>query len=86
MGFMLRGIAVSEGIGFGHARLVTNTTLNLSDYTQQPESPEIELSRFDKAIKTVETELVELQSSSALTLPEEFSMFLLLRSILSMVR
>lgn len=76
-GFMLKGIAVCEGVSVGKARLVTNATLKLSDYTQVPESLETELSRFDNAVSLVQTELADLQSSAA-QLPEEFSMFLTL--------
>lgn len=79
--FILRGIGVSDGICIGRARLITNATLSLSDYTHMPESIDAELARFDQAIDTVRAELKELQNSAA-NLPNEFSMFLMLHRML----
>ena len=81
MTFVLRGIPVSEGIGIGKARLITNSTLSLSDYTHIPESIEAELERFDLTIDSVRAELKQLQNA-ALDLPNEFSMFLMLHRML----
>ncbi len=62
MSFTLHGLGVSGGIAIGHAHLVTRASFEVDHY-QIPEAfIDKEIKRFDKAVKTVRSELDSLET------------------------
>ena len=49
--FALHGIGVSGGIAIGRAQLVSHATLEVAHYTIPPSGVDVEITRFDNAVK-----------------------------------
>jgi phosphotransferase system enzyme I (PtsI) len=62
MSFSMHGLGVSGGIAIGHAHLVTLASLEVDHYSIPPEFVGREVRRFDRAVKSVRTELDRLES------------------------
>ena len=56
----LRGVGVSSGIGFGHARVMQTSSLQVPRYSVTAEDVSKEVSRFKKAVGSVSRELDQM--------------------------
>jgi phosphotransferase system enzyme I (PtsI) len=75
--FALHGIGVSGGIAIGRAQLVSHATLEVAHYTIAPSGVDIEIIRFDNAVKETKEELASLHAAmKAGDAPAEFGAFL----------
>jgi phosphotransferase system enzyme I (PtsI) len=63
MSFTLHGLAVSEGIAIGQARLVSPATLKISRIAISPRRVEKEIARFDDALVRTRKELMAIKAS-----------------------
>jgi phosphoenolpyruvate-protein phosphotransferase (PTS system enzyme I) len=61
MSFCLHGLAVSQGIAIGQARLVSHATLEVAHYTVRERDLPREIARFDAALAIVRAELEALR-------------------------
>jgi phosphoenolpyruvate-protein phosphotransferase (PTS system enzyme I) len=75
MSFTLHGLAVSHGIAFGHAHLVSHATLEVAHYIIPAKHVEQEIARFDAAVEAVYQELRSLKESAGLGAPSEVAAF-----------
>ncbi|HWT53413.1 MAG TPA: phosphoenolpyruvate--protein phosphotransferase [Rhodocyclaceae bacterium] len=65
MTFSLHGLAVSNGIAIGRAHLVSNATLEVSQYQIREKEIPAEIARFELALATVHAELEALRMEAA---------------------
>ena len=65
MSFCLHGLAVSQGIAIGRARLISHATLEVAHYTIREKDLDNEIERFEKALKTVRGEMKSLRKEAA---------------------
>lgn len=65
MTFSLHGLAVSTGIAIGRAHLVSNATLEVSQYQIREKEIPAEIARFELALATVHAELEALRMEAA---------------------
>lgn len=61
MSFTMHGLGVSGGIAIGHAHLVTSASLEVDHYSIPAEFIGREVKRFERAVKSVRTELDQLE-------------------------
>ncbi len=61
MSFTMHGLGVSGGIAIGHAHLVTSASLEVDHYSIPAEFIGKEVKRFERAVKSVRTELDQLE-------------------------
>jgi phosphotransferase system enzyme I (PtsI) len=64
MPFTLHGLPVSQGIAIGHAHMVSHALLEVNHYHVADRHLPKELARFDAALVTLRSELVELKAAS----------------------
>ncbi|MCU0841711.1 MAG: phosphoenolpyruvate--protein phosphotransferase [Thiobacillaceae bacterium] len=76
MSFTLHGIGVSGGYAIGRAQLFSHDRLEAPHYVLRREHLKEEIARFDEAVATVRSELVELQDHLPDSAPAELSAFL----------
>ena len=72
----LRGVGVSSGIGFGHARVMQTSSLQVPRYSVTAEDVSKEVSRFKKAVGSVSRELDQMIRRSPKKAPKEVKTFL----------
>ena len=65
MPFCLHGLAVSQGIAIGRARLISHATLEVAHFTIREKDLDSEIERFEKALKTVRGEMKSLRKEAA---------------------
>ena len=83
MTFSLHGLAVSSGIAIGRAHLVSNATLEVSQYLIREKEIPAEITRFEVALATVHAELEALrQEASAAGAPAELVAFVSVHAML----
>ena len=84
MSFVLHGLAVSPGIAIGHVSLVSQATLEVSQYHVAERGVEAEIARFDAALSTVRVELGVLrrEAGAAPGAPAELSAFVDLHAMI----
>ncbi|MBS3935808.1 MAG: phosphoenolpyruvate--protein phosphotransferase [Sulfuritalea sp.] len=77
MPFCLHGLAVSQGIAIGRARLVSHATLEVAHYTIKERDVGAEIVRFEEAIRAVGAELAALHADAlAPGTPSELSVII----------
>ena len=77
MSFTIHGAGVSGGIAIGHAQLASHALLEVTHYTVAKNKIRSEKARFDRAIKTVQKELKNLEKHIPTDVPEaEFEAFI----------
>ncbi len=77
MSFTIHGAGVSGGIAIGHAQLTSHALLEVTHYTVAKNKIRSEKARFDRAIKTVQKELKNLEKHIPTDVPEaEFEAFI----------
>jgi len=75
--FTIHGAGVSGGIAIGHAQLTSHALLEVTHYTVAKNKIRSEKARFDRAIKTVQKELKNLEKHIPTDVPEaEFEAFI----------
>ena len=83
MTFSLHGLAVSTGIAIGRAHLVSNATLEVSQYQIREKDVPAEIKRFETALATVHAELEALRlEASAAGAPTELVAFVSVHAML----
>src|SRR5262249_45772520 len=76
MNFVLHGHAVSGGITVGYAHLVSTARLEVAHYEVAENAIDAEVERFDRAMQTAQSELMDLKAHIPADSPAEFSAFL----------
>ncbi len=77
MSFTIHGAGVSGGIAIGHAQLTSHALLEVTHYAVAKNKIRSEKARFDRAIKTVQKELKNLEKHIPTDVPEaEFEAFI----------
>lgn len=64
MSFALFGLAVSQGIAIGHARLISHALLEVAHYQIREQDVPREIARFEAALATVREELAHLREEA----------------------
>jgi phosphotransferase system enzyme I (PtsI) len=83
MTFSLHGLAVSTGIAIGRAHLVSNATLEVSQYQIRERDIPAEIARFETALASVHAELEGLRlEASAAGAPTELVAFVSVHAML----
>ncbi len=72
----LRGVGVSSGIGFGHARVMQTSSLQVPRYSVTAEDADKEIGRLRKAVSSVSRELDQMIRRSPKKAPKEVKTFL----------
>ena len=72
----LRGVGVSSGIGFGHARVMQTSSLQVPRYSVTAEDVDKEIGRLKKAVGSVSRELDQMIRRSPKKAPKEVKTFL----------
>jgi phosphotransferase system enzyme I (PtsI) len=76
MNFVLHGHAVSSGITIGYAHRVTTARLEVAHYELAGDAVEVEVARFDAALRKAREELQALKAHIPANSPPEFEAFL----------
>jgi phosphotransferase system enzyme I (PtsI) len=82
MTFTLHGIGVSGGIAIGRAHLVSHASLEVAQYQIKSSEVSGEIARFEAAVKTVRTQLMQLHSEISAVAPSELSAFVSLHQMI----
>lgn len=72
----LRGVGVSSGIGFGHARVMQTSSLQVPRYSVTAEDVDKEIGRLRKSVSSVSRELDQMIRRSPKKAPKEVKTFL----------
>ena len=72
----LRGVGVSSGIGFGHARVMQTSSLQVPRYSVPAEDVDKEIGRLRKSVSSVSRELDQMIRRSPKKAPKEVKTFL----------
>ena len=83
MTFSIHGIGVSEKIAIGKAHLLAHVSLEAAHYLIAPDRIDAEVQRFIDAVRSVQDELTELQSSLSDDAPQEMSAILGVHSMIA---
>lgn len=83
MTFSIHGIGVSDKIAIGKAHLLAHVSLEAAHYLIAPDRIDAEVQRFIDAVRSVQDELTELQSSLSDDAPQEMSAILGVHSMIA---
>lgn len=72
----LKGLGISSGVGFGRARVMAGSSLQLPQYGIEKDSISLELDRFDKARNSVNRDISNMMKRTPKRAPKEVKSFL----------